>query len=370
MTLDKNFVDVNPPMVIEGAVANKNDIDIIEIFFILINHKKTIFFVTLVFVLAGLLIGLLLPQKWTSTSVIVAPTEFETLELDNLLDELHTLGVETGIESDYLLTTTMQFFDSRVLREGFLQDSDYFKMLMRKYPDNEFEKRRLLDDISTNNISISGNAEDKATGTKTYRYLRLKISARSPDAAKILLQGYIDYIGNAVNKYVLFKIQRAVISKVDTEEDVFSQEMQKIQSNRLERIKRLEYALSIANVAGVQKPVYSKGGTILDDPDYPITLGAEALRQKLNVEKNITDPLTMNSALRNMKMNIDMLRKLKISSVNFKPFRYLQIPEVPTQKEQPRRLIILLLSTIIGLMVAVGVVLLQNTLVKRHGIIK
>jgi LPS O-antigen subunit length determinant protein (WzzB/FepE family) len=352
------------PTIVDGSFVEHNQIDLSEIFSVLLESKKVIALITALFMVLGLSAGLLLPQKWTSSSVIVAPTETESMELNSLLNELTVAGVTTGISTDYLLKNYIQYFDSGILRDNYLQKTDYFKMLLNEGKDDELQKRLLLDSIS-NNISTSGNNNDKPGDTKAYTYYRLNLSAQTPEAAKDLLQGYMGYVEKSANEYVLYKIQRAVALKLASEQELYQRELQKVQNQRDVRIKRISYSLSIADAAGLKKPVYSNGTVINDDPDYSITLGADALRQKLAVEKSITDPLMMSTDLRNRKMNIDLLSKINIANVEFKPYKLLQKPENPSKKDSPKKLIVLILFTLIGFVVAIGTVLLRNMYMKH-----
>jgi LPS O-antigen subunit length determinant protein (WzzB/FepE family) len=350
--------------VIDGSLVEKDTIDLIDLFSILFRAKKIIILITVVFALSGLIVVIFLPQKWTSSSVIIAPTDTESFALDKLLDEFKVAGVDSGIDANYLLATYIQYFDSRILKYGFLQQTGYLKLLMEKSPNDEFQKRRLLDTIST--MITSSNAGDKPVSPNAYNYYRLNFSSYTSDAARDLLQGYMNYVEKSVNSYILLKLQHALTLKLEAEQESFALESQKVQSSRDMRIKRLEYALTIADAAGLQKPVYSSGAVILDDPDYPITLGTDALKQKLKVEKSITDPLTTSDDLGNRKINIDLLRNIKIDNVEFKPFKYLQKPDAPTKKDEPKRLLILVFFIFIGLMVGTITVLLRDMLVKRR----
>jgi LPS O-antigen subunit length determinant protein (WzzB/FepE family) len=356
---------VTPLPVLNSPFVKHDEIDLFEIFSVIVKARKFIVLVTVAFVIAGLVVGAILPQKWTSSSVIIAPASDEFMGLDDLIDELKVAGVDTGIDSNYLLSTYMRYFDSRILRDNYLQHSEYFKALMQENPEDQLQKRRLLDAINTNNITTFSSADDKAA-KKAYTYYRLNFSAKTPEAAKNLLQGYIDYVEQAVRADIIFKIKRATTLKLQTEQQLFDLEMQKVQNARDVRIKKLKYALSIADAAGLKKPVYSNGAVIVDDPDYAISLGADALSQKLKVEESITDPLTMSVDLRNSKMRIDLLKNVKIDNVEFKPFKYLQKPEVPSKKDEPKRMIILVIFTVLGLMGAIAMALLHHLSVKRR----
>lgn len=354
-----------PLPVIDSTFVKHTEIDLFEILSVIVKARKFIILVTLAFAIAGLAIGAILPQKWTSNSVIIAPESDELMGLDDLQSQLHVAGLDTGIDSNYLLATYMRYFDSRILRDDYLQHSEYFQNLMQKSPDDQLQKRRLLDQINTDSIKTFSSMEDKQA-SKAYSFFRLSFSAKTPDAAKNLLQGYMDYVEKVVRADIIFKIQRAVTLKLQTEQKLFDLEMLKVQNARDVRINKLKYALSIAGAAGLKKPVYSNGAAIVDDPDYAITLGSDALNQKLKVEESISDPLSMSTELRNSKMRIDLLKNIQVEKTEFKPFKYLQKPEVPSKKDEPKRMIILIIFTMFGLMGAVVMALMHNLAVNRR----
>ena len=352
--------------VLDSTFVKHDEIDLFELLSVIYKAKKFIILVTLAFIIAGIGVGAVLPQKWTSSAVIIAPAASEFIGLDDLLDQLKIAGIDTGVDSTYLLATYMRYFDSRILRDNYLQHSSYFKMLMAKNPDDESRKRQLLDSITSNNITTSSNADDKGLSSKAYNYFRLNFSAAKPEEARNLLQGYMDYVEKSVQGYVTFKIKRAVTLKLQNEQQLYDVEIKKIQNDRDVRINKIKYALSIAQAAGVKKPVYSNGATILDDPDYSISLGADALAEKLKVEESIKDPLDISTDLRNRKMNIDLLRNVKLNDVEFRPFKYLQMPEVPSKKDEPKKLIILVISGMLGMMGAIAMVLLHHMSINRR----
>lgn len=97
-------------------------------------------------------------------------------------------------------------------------------------------------------------------------------------------------------------------------------------------INRLGYSLSIADAAGVKRPLYSNGTAIKDDPDFSIALGSDGLKRKLEIEKSISDLAQLNSGLQDSKLIINKLRELKLADVNFTAYKYLMMPNEPVKK--------------------------------------
>ncbi|WP_016678379.1 GNVR domain-containing protein, partial [Yersinia pestis] len=168
-----------------------------------------------------------------------------------------------------------------------------------------------------------------------------------------------------VNADVFRKIQRAVDLAKGIGTDKYSMELLKARNNQKVKIERLRYASSIADAAGVKKPVYSNGSAISDDPDFPITMGSDALNRKLEIEKSVIDLASINTELLNRKLYLDKLNRLEIPNVNIVPFKYLQQPTEPTKRDVPKRALIVILFALVGLMGSVGFVLVEHFVRER-----
>lgn len=130
-------------------------------------------------------------------------------------------------------------------------------------------------------------------------------------------------------------------------------------------INRLGYSLSIADAAGVKRPLYSNGTAIKDDPDFSIALGSDGLKRKLEIEKSISDLAQLNSGLQDSNLIINKLRELKLADVNFTAYKYLMMPNEPVKKDSPKTALIVLLATLLGLIASVGLVTVRHV-VKSH----
>ncbi|MCW6567697.1 LPS O-antigen length regulator Wzz(fepE) [Yersinia ruckeri] len=346
--------------------SSKDEIDIFELFTIIFRSKLKIILVTLIFLIGGLAVSYILPQKWTSTTIIVPPSDEQLQVLDKITTNLAVLDIKVGITSDYLLSTFKQNFDSQDLREQYLINTDYFKKMMKDSPEDATERRKLIENIVNNNIGSINPLQDKSESGNEYRYYKLSYSASTAVDARDLLQGYINFVKSTVNADVNLKIQRAVDLAKGMATDKYSLDLLRAKNSHEVKIERLKYASSIADVAGIKKPVYSSGSAISDDPDFPITMGADALNRKLVIEKSITDLATVNADLLNRKLYLDKLNALEIPKVDVVPFKYLQQPTEPTKRDAPKRGLIMVLFALAGLVGSVGFVLVGHFVSERE----
>ncbi|ENA1772972.1 LPS O-antigen length regulator Wzz(fepE) [Yersinia ruckeri] len=351
---------------IEQIATDKRDIDLMDIFNTLNQSRRTIFYVVTIFIISGFLVSYILPQKWTSTSIIVPAGEEQLQVLDKITINLAVLDINLGITSDYLLSTFKQNFDSQDLREQYLINTDYFKKMMKDSPEDAMERRAVIENIVNNSIGSINPIKDKSGNDNEYRYYKLSYSASTAVDARDLLQGYINFVNSTVNADVNLKIQRAVDLAKGMATDKYSLDLLRAKNSHEVKIERLKYASSIADVAGIKKPVYSSGSQISDDPDFPITMGADALNRKLEIEKSITDLATVNADLLNRKLYLDKLNALEIPKVDVVPFKYLQQPTEPTKRDAPKRGLIMVLFALAGLVGSVGFVLVGHFVSERE----
>ncbi|ENA3446245.1 LPS O-antigen length regulator [Yersinia enterocolitica] len=339
--------------------GNNSEIDLSELFIIIANSKIKIILVTLAFAIVGGGIAFIMPQQWTSTAIISTPGDVEVQVLDSVLTDLKVLDIEVAITPNYLLSTFRQNFYSRDLREQYLVNTDYFKLLMKGNTEDSLEKRVLIEGIINNGIFLIDPLQDKTESDSNYHYYKLSYSAPTSTDARDLLQGYINFIKKSVNADVNLKLQRSVELAKALAFNQYSLDLLRAQNNHKVKIERLKYASSIADAADIQKPVYSGGAAISDDPDFPITMGANALNRKLEIEKSITDLTVINANLLNRKLYLDKLDALVIPKIDIVPFKYLQRPSEPTKKDAPKRLLILMLFALAGFIGSSGLVIID-----------
>ncbi|WP_218077981.1 LPS O-antigen length regulator Wzz(fepE) [Escherichia coli] len=297
------------------ASPSNNEIDLLNLISVLWRAKKTVMAVVFAFACAGLLISFILPQKWTSAAVVTPPEPVQWQELEKTFTKLRVLDLDIKIDRTEAFNLFIKKFQSVSLLEEYLRSSPY-----------------VMDQLKE---------------------------------AQTVLSGYIDYISALVVKESIENVRNKLEIKTQFEKEKLAQDRIKMKNQLDANIQRLNYSLDIANAAGIKKPVYSNGQAVKDDPDFSISLGADGIERKLEIEKAVTDVAELNGELRNRQYLVEQLTKANINDVNFTPFKYQLSPSLPVKKDGPGKAIIVILSALIGGMVACGSVLLRYAMASR-----
>ncbi|CFR23898.1 LPS O-antigen length regulator Wzz(fepE) [Yersinia kristensenii] len=338
----------------------KDEVALFELIAIILNEKFKIIIFTLLFIVAGVTVAYMLPNQWTSTAIVVKPSDESIQVLDKITSDLAALDIAIDIDSDYLLSTFKQNFDSRDMRAEYLVSTNYFKRLMEKNPQDELQRKYLIEKIINQDISSVSSQQDKADDKSEYRYYKLSHKAETASDAHDLLLGYINYVKKIVDADITRKIKRTIDTAKNLSTEKYNLDLLRAKNNQEVKIERLKYAIDMANAAGIKKPIYGSGTVINDDPDFPITIGSDTLNKKLEIEKSITDPVLIDPDLLNRKLYIEKLNGLKIDDIDIVPFKYLQQPTEPTIKDASKRLLVLILFTLIGFVGSVSFVLTKH----------
>ncbi|MBD2791003.1 LPS O-antigen length regulator Wzz(fepE) [Xenorhabdus szentirmaii] len=335
----------------------EDEIDLFELFSVLFQSKYLIIAISFAFAIIGFGIASFLPQKWSSTAVVVQPRAVGFQPLQKVLTDLQVLNIESGISQKLLYERFLGDYDSRVLREEYVVNTDYFKALVAKNKVNTEQERRKLIEQIINSISIpkKKNNDDENIST-------LSFSADNAQDAYNLLAGYIKFVSSVVQEEVTNELNETVQQKLEYSQKMYSIDLARIENTRSVNIERLKNAISIAHSAGIEKP----GILIKDDPDYSIGLGADALKRKLQVIEEDTDPTKTNFDMANRLLYMERLGKVKIDTIDFTPFKYMQKPYEPTSKDSPKRLLILVGAGFIGFILSIMFVLLRHMVRTRQ----
>ena len=193
----------------------------------------------------------------------------------------------------------------------------------------------------------------------------MSFTAPLAEEAQAVLTGYIQYISDLTEKETLEDIRNKLAIKTSFEKERLEMDRVRLKNQLEANIQRLNYSLEIANAAGIKKPVYSNGQAVKDDPDFSISLGADGITRKLEIEKSVTDVAEINGELRNRQYHVEQLLSTNVNDVNFTPFKYQRSPSLPVKKDGPAKSMIIILAALLGGMIACGGVLLSHAMMHR-----
>ena len=354
-----------------GVTTNTrgDEIDLIEVINTLWCKRKSVFITTCVFIVVGLFVSFVYPYKWTSEAVIAPAESVSLAELERALTRLQVLDVDVKVNKDELFNLFIKEFKSTSLLEKYLHSSSRVKQLVRGKENDEGNLHRTVVALSEGMSAVSDNAGQKKNDAVPYTSWTLRFTALSAEDARDLLAGYINYVSETVVRTVVQNMRDRLIVKTEYESEKLAQDRVKLRNQLDAKIRRLSYSLEIASAAGIIKPPYSNGQAIKDDPDFPISLGVDGIRQKLEIEKSLEDIAEINGDLLNRQFMLDKLTRSRVEDIDFTPFSYQARPSLPVRYDGPGKLLTVMLFALAGCMVACGGVLLRQAMLsgKQRG---
>ncbi|ACN44779.1 LPS O-antigen length regulator Wzz(fepE) [Salmonella enterica subsp. enterica serovar Paratyphi C] len=345
-------------------IANSHEIDLFSLIEVLWQAKRRILATVFAFACVGLLLSFLLPQKWTSQAIVTPAESVQWQGLERTLTALRVLDMEVSVDRGSVFNLFIKKFSSPSLLEEYLRSSPYVMDQLKGAQIDEQDLHRAIVLLSEKMKAVDSNA-GKKNETSLFTSWTLSFTAPTREEAQKVLAGYIQYISDIVVKETLENIRNQLEIKTRYEQEKLAMDRVRLKNQLDANIQRLHYSLEIANAAGIKRPVYSNGQAVKDDPDFSISLGADGISRKLEIEKGVTDVAEIDGDLRNRQYHVEQLAAMNVSDVKFTPFKYQLSPSLPVKKDGPGKAVIIILAALIGGMMACGGVLLRHAMVSR-----
>ncbi|ELD1092869.1 LPS O-antigen length regulator [Salmonella enterica] len=344
--------------------ANSHEIDLFSLIEVLWQAKRRILATVFAFACVGLLLSFLLPQKWTSQAIVTPAESVQWQGLERTLTALRVLDMEVSVDRASVFNLFIKKFSSPSLLEEYLRSSPYVMDQLKGAQIDEQDLHRAIVLLSEKMKAVDSNA-GKKNETSLFTSWTLSFTAPTREEAQKVLAGYIQYISDIVVKETLENIRNQLEIKTRYEQEKLAMDRVRLKNQLDANIQRLHYSLEIANAAGIKRPVYSNGQAVKDDPDFSISLGADGISRKLEIEKGVTDVAEIDGDLRNRQYHVEQLAAMNVSDVKFTPFKYQLSPSLPVKKDGPGKAVIIILAALIGGLMACGGVLLRHAMVSR-----
>nr|ELR5230596.1 LPS O-antigen length regulator [Providencia rettgeri] len=337
-------------------IQQNDEIDLMALLSVLLKNKLLIIIFTAFCIALSAGVVKLLPQKWTSTAIVIPPTSENMKEVNALKAQLDVLEIPIDLTSQRIFNTFIDQYRSKVNQSDYVKSTEYYHKLAQNVDpkDDVMAQQRLVNQIINNDIQIQDQAKEK---NSTSSDIVLKFTAPLPTEAQDLLDGYIRYSASKVRSQIKNEIDNTISQQLIFATESLKREVSKIQTEYDVKVERLKRAVDIAKAAGIEKPIASDSQAINDDPDYPIALGAEALEKKLLIETQNRDLALMSENLQNRQIYINEITELKSKELAFTPVTFILQPDLPLSKESPKSALIVALSAILGLILSCAFVL-------------
>lgn len=356
--------------------SQDTEIDLAELIKVIWAKKLWVIISTLVFTFVAGIYAFTAKERWTSTAEIIQP---KLSDLGNYFEIRREYARINESEFNYANLANHLFGNFNLSaysldeREKFVKNSSLYQENTKDL--DEKQKQVILSKIVNEDFSIvkpDPKKEPDLIGRK------ISFSATTAGDAQNTLKQFIDFVNTKViNKDVEdFSIGfQERIKDLEYEKSLIENNLAISKTVQLEN---LDKAYNIAEKAGIKE--YSKvldnndinqalavsdakvplSDSKLSDGSYLFMLGEKYLKAQIDVvnqDKLIYPPryYQISQKLKELSLLFESLKK-----VNANAFSYLASPDQPITKDKPKRLLIILIGAVLGLIVGTLFILLKT----------
>ena len=316
------------------------------------RSKLLIICVAGLFAAGGVAYALLAPQVWVSQAEIKRPTlkEVESLELNinQLMNALVPASAFTAFEKKAIYGDFVNNFNSFNNKSQFLMERGYLDAEAANTGVTDSRGKRLL--LKKMTEGIDARAPDKLSEDIT-----LSFAANTAEKAKERLEQYISFIQSLESAAKSKELDTLWRNRIKTLQSQYESARADTLKQLQDDILRTEYSLRISQAAGIETPVEN----LQNQDSFAINLGAKALAEKLKVLKEIKNPEFMNPSISDLRLQLSSLMAIKLDALPFQSFAYQASPSEPLSRDKPKRPLVVVLATLFGGMLGVGIVVIR-----------
>ncbi|MGL5812483.1 MAG: LPS O-antigen chain length determinant protein WzzB [Aeromonas sp.] len=334
--------------------STSDEVDLREVILVLWQKKGMILTISLIFAALGVTYALLARQVWTSQALVSEPTVTQVANLQLSLDQFRAASGIEGVDFSTLQRPALyqgfiSAFNSMNNKRTFLiQEGIFVDEVKRENISDHRDERGLMNNLAD---GISARALDKASTDMT-----LIFSAETAEEAQDRLVKYIAFIQKGQIEQKNAELKSIWKNRINTLTTQYANIKADTIQDRLDMIRRTQYSLRISEAAGVERPLEN-----LSTKDiFNIDLGSKALAEKLKILEEMKNPELLNPALSKIRLQLGSLKALDLKDASFESFYTIDSPEEPVSRDKPKRPLIVVLATLLGGMLGVGIVLVRH----------
>ena len=359
-----------------------DEIDLVE----LVKNlwKKKLWIILSAFVCTAIAAGYAFTakEKWTSTAVIAAPRPTDLGKLLSVRSEYARIIGDNEFSpsglSNSLYGQFKHFLLSNDLKREFLSQSD----VVKNYTKDMTEEQRYdyIEDVISKYLVIHEVDPNKKDLTALDKIgLKITFSAETPKLAQAVLLDYINFVNQFVLNQINKEFKLGFNLRLDALKFTKNQIEESLSEAKTVQVENLDKALNIAKKAGIKD--FSKGNSNnfsvpeymlgegrlnisdskLADGTYLFMLGEKYLQAQLDIAKNteIVYPVDYYSTERQLT-KLTKLEPILDNIGEVKSYYYLSSPDYPVQRDWPKRLILLIVGFVLGVVLSSLIILARE----------
>lgn len=365
-----NTPPVQPPQYPHYAYPVNDEINLKEFFVALWQGKWLIIITTLLFSVAAIGYALTAQEWWNAKATVTQPQLqdiasyqqavkrnqplFDVYQLDGTI--IVSESLDRLIDPEVIFEQFIQVFNANGTKRRFMQTNPTFLNLQKQLlTEDDAGSLQAFHESWFSKISAVGESANRGAAPS-----RFTLSFQSIDRASslTLLSQYVHFVNQTLNQQLQQNLSNTLATKYsEIKQQEVSLRYQTQLSLQIER-ERTQYALTIAEQAGIKQPLQNLGQQDI----FAINIGSRALQARMEVLKSIEDLSIFEPRLAILQsqlsqFDLDTLSGNADWTVN--GFYYLDEPEQPLTRDKPKRAFIVVFGSLLGGILGMAIVLVR-----------
>ena len=360
-----------------GYHSDADEIDLLDLWQILIKQKWIIIVVTLVCTGAAIVSALLLPREYRAEVVLLPPTA-------EMVEKLNVPDINKNIQGDekYFFKVTEQDLyanlikniQSYSLQHQFFDENDLLRFVTNK--DDSRPVDRVFAEEFRKKLAVKGIETNKVPK----EFVTITLEGKEPNQIATWLNDFV----RLADKTTIAELNQTFSVKVHRMKDSISRKIESLRNferaRRLDRIAALQEAHRIAKKIGLVEGPSNLGfmenqsetddnykdkkmSFILQTPLY--LRGTKALQAEITALKERENDDPFIPRLRTLQQNLDFLSSIKQDVDNVHAMRLDRVAVADDRPVKPKRKLLVALGFVSGFILALFLAFFRNMLLVR-----
>ncbi|MFS7308258.1 LPS O-antigen chain length determinant protein WzzB [Rahnella inusitata] len=309
---------------------SSDEIDLMDLVVQLWRGKWMVLSFAVIAIIIAIIYIFVAKQKWTSEAIVTYPDSGQIANYNNAMSVLYG---QNPANAPTVIDVQQRFF-------GRFDAS--LSALSEQLDNQEIPEK----------LTIVPAVKDQPVP------LKISYTAATAGEAQKTLTTYIQQINKRSVTELDNDLQISINSKIEDLKEDLATKVKVAQEKKDKRLEILNQALVVAQQSNIKNTVVQQAETLSEDTLF--VLGSDALTSIIKNEA--TRPLPLDEAYYNARQTLLSMSALKSKPDSTYSLRYVMKPNLPIHRDSPKKGVILVLATLIGLILGSGVVLGRNAI--------
>lgn len=348
--------------------AEENSLDIRKLIETIWKSKWVILMIVVIFASVSSVVVNRQPNKWVGKVTVEAPDASDWLETEKIRKKMQFLGVENTIFTrEKIFLQFIENLQSKILLSKFIRSH---RIDQRGHVAEGLTSTGMftptIQELRVRNLDFINGRNVKNSLKPSWEVLVTVLD--SSEASKRYILKYLDYVATETREQIISEMKATVDARLYELNEELKFAINKEQITREQALMDLQNALRISRVVGTKKEVLQPLPHMGNEVQYLISLGEDAILEMMHIKEEHLNDYNFNSVIGNIKYKIDNLEKMTLPNSNSFSVYHIKSNESISlfEKERYRKLAIIILSSILGFIVAVFGVIIKSFLFRAQ----